>query len=203
MGYRSKLGRIAKSERTKFMGKSYDECQSILEGLHPDENYVSLYYPPEHQQLIELGKYCDFDIQPEDFYDGFNIMEECETEFHILTKEGLHQIIKEYHLKIQENYDRMVQALESPDSMEPWEHRETDPLTFLKRRAREWNLEENEAYLNSPHAIEMYPYHLNREPEKRDGFIVQSWQYEYQIFNLTFIYSTFDWENDYLIYSAW
>jgi len=28
-------------------------------------------------------------------------------------------------------------------------------------------------------------------------------QYEYAIFNLVYIYRTFDWENDYLIYSGW
>jgi hypothetical protein len=201
MGYRTKLGRIAKEERTQFMGKSCDECQRILDDRYPDENYVSLYYPPAHTQLIELGKYCQFEVQPEPFYNGFNIQEECETEFHILTKEGLHQIIREYHQKVHENYKTMLASVENPDLINRWD--DNDPKQFLERRVREWDLEQNEAYLNAPHPIEMYPYYLNQPADKRDGFIAQSWQFEYQVFNLTFIYSTFDWDNDYLIYSAW
>lgn len=45
------------------------------------------------------------------------------------------------------------------------------------------------------------PYYLDED--NTDGEIVSSWKIEYAIFNLVYIYRTFDWKNDYLIYSGW
>ena len=64
-----------------------------------------------------------------------------------------------------------------------------DVQVFINSKAREWG----NKFLN--------PYYLDEETT--DGAIVKSWEYEYAIFNLVYIYRTFDWENDYLIYSAW
>ena len=198
MGYRSRLGRVAKKDRDCYMGKSHDECEQLLEDSFPAGDSGALYRPYFHEQFIELGKYCQFDIAPEPFYTGFNIEETEESEFHILTKDGLKQIIREYHDNVQKNYEEHVANLEGDDP-----RKREDALQFLKNRAREWNLEQNEMYLTARHPFEMYPYYLDTEESKRDGFIARSWNYEYQVFNLTYIYSSFDWENDYLIYSAW
>lgn len=45
------------------------------------------------------------------------------------------------------------------------------------------------------------PYYLDQD--KTDGMISGSWKIEYAIFNLTYIYRTFDFKKDLLIYSAW
>ena len=197
MGYRSRLGRVAKVDRERYMGLSHEASEELLEESFPAGDSGALYRPYFHEQVIELGKYCQFEIAPEPFYTGFDIGVE-ESEFHILSKAGLKQIIREYHENVQKNYEDHVAALEGDD-----ERLRMDALQFLKGRARDWNLQDSDKYLEAPHPFEMMPYYLDREESKRDGFIASSWQYEYQIFNLTYIYSTFDWENDYLIYSAW
>ena len=197
MGYRSRLGRVAKVERDRYLNRSHEDCTEILEQRYPNE-CPALYRPPFHEQFIELGKYCEFAITPEPFYNGFNLEEAEECEFHILTKDGLKQIIREYHDNVQKNYEEHVAALEGDDPLA-----KEVALQFLKDRAREWNIEQTDRYLEAPHPFEMMPYYLDTEENKRDGSIARSWQYEYQIFNLTYIYSSFDWENDFLIYSAW
>lgn len=45
------------------------------------------------------------------------------------------------------------------------------------------------------------PYWLDED--STDGFISRSWKYEYAIFNLVYIYRSFDFENDFLIFSGW
>lgn len=198
MGYRSRLGRVKKTERDKFMGLSHDEADETLEEYF-DPNSArdagALYRPYFHEQFIELGKYCQFDIAPEPFYDGFNIQEECEAEFHILTKQGLKQIIREYHKAVEEHYQELRTKMDSNDPNDIH-----DVKIFLSNRQREWDLEKSDSYA---HVCEMSPYYLDSDDSKRDGFIARSWNYEYQVFNLSYIYSTFDWDNDYLIYSAW
>jgi hypothetical protein len=169
MGYRSRLGKVNKKEKDKFTGKSYEEvCEMLPDTCTP-------YFPEFHTQLYELGKYFDFTKGTTPFYD-FDIEEECEAEFFIMTKEQLKELIEEYHDLVYQNYEKLAQG-------------KGDAQSFLESRAREWCGK----YLS--------PYYLDEE--KTDGAIVSSWQYEYAIFNLVYIYRTFDWEQDYLIYSAW
>ena len=170
MGYRSRLGKICKAERDKYKNKTYEEAQQIV----GEDN--SLYYPPEHKELYEIGKYADYNKGLEAFY-NFDIYKMCESEFHIMTKENLLEIIRDYHKKIYQGYKELEEGKDSSE--------------FIKSRVREWGR----------NGFDIQPYYLDQK--KTDGEIVRSWQYEYAIFNLVYIYRTFDWENDYLIYSAW
>lgn len=133
------------------------------------------YRPNSYTQLYEIGKYVDHNDGFESFYD-FDIEKETECEFHIMPKESLQALIHEYHEMIYNHYERLCQGKE-------------DIQRFLASRAREWCSK----FLD--------PYYLDQE--HTDGEIVASWQYEYAIFNLVYIYRTFDWDNDYLIYSGW
>lgn len=170
MGYRGRLGKIKKTIRDKYFGKSYNEVESML------NDNESPYRLDSHTQLYELGKYIEYNEDFEPFY-SFDIYEECESEFHIMKKEDLKNIIEDYHNKILEYYKDLKEGNEDID-------------VFLNGKINEWN---------SP--FNLRPYYLDQE--KTDGFIVSSWKYEYAIFNLVYIYRSFDWENDFLIYSAW
>lgn len=173
MGYRARLGRVEKTEKARFAGKTCEEAEEMME-----ESY-SCYRPGFHFELYELGKYCEFDIKPESFYD-FDVEKECECEFHILSKDGLKQIIAEYHEKVASNYREISEKGE-------WRQ-------FIESRNREWNKKSSYG---------MLPYKLDEDPQRGDGNLINSWQYEYGIFELVSIYRTFDWEKNYLIYSAW
>lgn len=169
MGYRARLGKIPKKEKDKFDGKNYDESKKLLsEGRR-------IHTPDSYTQLIELGKYFNFKKGEINFY-SFDIYKECESEFYIMTKENLKELIYDYHENIHIMYERLAKGLD-------------DRQKFLNSKVREWD----NKFID--------PYYLDEEDT--DGEIVKSWSYEYSIFNLVYIYRTFDWKNDYLIYSAW
>ena len=44
-----------------------------------------------------------------------------------------------------------------------------------------------------------YPYNIEDDTER----IVNSWLYEYSAFELTRLYKTFDWDNNYLLFYGW
>jgi hypothetical protein len=169
MSYRSRLGKIAKTEKEKYKGKSYEEVAAMM-----GEDFVC-YRPNAHTELFELGKYFEFTKGKINFYD-FDIEEEEDCEFYIMSKEDLKELIYDYHELIYNMYERLAKGKD-------------DVQTFINGKAIEWC---------GKFSI---PYYLDEETT--DGEIVKSWKYEYSIFNLVYIYRTFDWENDYLIYSAW
>lgn len=176
MGYRVRLGKIPKSVREKYAGKTYDQLAEMYgEHLSGEDSYFPAAYPPEHTQLYEIGKYVDYNKHTEPFYD-FDL-HECE--FHIMSEEGLRYIISEYHKEIYEFYR----------DMKPEEY-----AGHIRMKALRWNPDPEENF-------GVFPYYMDEE--HTDGFIVRSWSMEYAIFNIVYIYKTFDWENDYLIYSGW
>jgi len=174
MGYRSRLGAVEKIYKRRCSGCTYEQVDMFC-----GKNKTP-YYPKFHTKLFELGKYFD---QPEyltPFYD-FDIEELAESEFSILSKEGLKQIIAEYHDNIAMMYE---EAFESKENA--CEH--------ISSKVRVWSKVSYAKY-------GMLPYNLDQI--KSDGEIANSWLYEYAIFNLIYIYRTFDFDKNYLIYSAW
>ena len=174
MGYRSRLGRVSKTMKRRCSGLDYGQAD-ILAG-----DNQSPYYPEFHTELFELGKYFDSPDDLTEFYD-FDMYKEAESEFSVLSKKGLKKIIEMYHDNIAMMYH---EASESKDNA----------CKHIERKVRVWS-----KYSYSKHGL--LPYYLDEESS--DGEIVNSWDYEYAIFNLVHIYRTFDWEKDYLIYSAW
>lgn len=137
--------------------------------------YESPASPKVHEELFEIGKYFHYESEhKKPFYPDPEILKYFESEFEILEKEGLKGIIQWYHNKIIEVFSVSDEEL----------------LTGAKKKLEVWN-----------NKFDLLPYWLDEE--RTDGAIVRSWLYEYAIFNLVHIYRTFDWENDYLIYSAW
>ena len=176
MGYRSRLGRIPKTEREKYVGKT---CKEVFylgsEGPVP-------YRPPGYEQLYEIGKTA---LRPKDmseFY-SFDLYDAAEYEFFILSKSGMLEIIEAYHSWILEMYTELESGTDE------------DRKRFIASKVRKWGDDSSK--------FGICPYYLDEPTENCDGFLVRSWNYEYAIFNLVHIYRTFDWENDYLIFSAW
>jgi len=177
MGYRLRLGKIPKRMKDFCEGKSFDELLEIC----GDQSVV--YGLPDYEQIYELGKYFDFKDGMSDFF-SFDILEESECEFKIVSKDGLKKIIGYYHKQTLEYHEKLLKEMESGGEF-------PITLSYLSQKVLEW----------SDNAFDVKPYYLDEE--NTDGFIVRSLSMEYGIFNLVFIYKTFNWENDYLIYSGW
>ncbi|MGF1781122.1 hypothetical protein [Vibrio fluvialis] len=193
MGYRIRLGKIAKTQKALFAGKSHEQCVDLM-----NQN-EALYRLQSHTELYEIGKYFNLDksyLLP--FYD-FDIREAEESDFFILEKEGLLKIIDFYKAETAEYYRDLFQDVAKflPD---PSRHSHGDTLNIkdpdtigrlmamLYSKQNDWNSDLSKV--------------VQLEPGK-DGEITGSWSIEYAIFNLVHILKTFDWENDYLIYSGW
>lgn len=174
MGYRVRLGKVEKTATSElFRNMSLDEIQEYYR-IRDD----SPYRPQCHTELYEIGKYVEYEEGREPFYKNFDVYSEYESEFDILSKDGLRAIIEDYRKNIHEFYkDLLNKSLEHKDS-------------FIESQICEW---EGKFFI---------PYYLD-EGIKTDGFLVKSWKLEYAIFNLVYIYRTFSWDDDYLIYSAW
>lgn len=184
MGYRSRLGKIKKTEREKIKGKTAEEIRV----MYKDRDDAP-YRPDEHVELYELGKYIEYshDNEYEQYYD-FNVYKEYESEFFILTKEDLKCIIDDYHEIVKNMYAEYFRIIETGKDEEN-EYGVGKLLGYFRQKKSEWN-----------RSYKLAPYNLKGF---EIGDIVGSWLYEYAIFNLVDIYCKFDWENDYLIYSAW
>ena len=143
------------------------------EKFNQHENHAS-YRPDVYQELYEIGKYVHFSDKMEDFY-NFSLEE---VEFKVCTKEDLKRIIQWYHDEILEYY----QSLGTSKGADFDSHKRT--------MLSEWN-----------RSFKSAPYFLDED--YTDGYIARSWKLEYTIFNLVYIYRTFDFDKEYLIYSGW
>lgn len=178
MGYRVRLGQIPKEVKEKVVGKTYKEVVEIF-------GTTAIYRELEgYEQLYEIGKYVDYSEGREPFFD-FDVYEEVESEFDILTKEGLAIIIDKYRIGIADYYKEMHEKMLS---LTPAVIREVQ--NHFRSYTQEWD-----------DSYDIKPYYLDEE--KSDGEISSSWKSEYAIFNLVYIYRTFDWDKNYLIYSGW
>jgi hypothetical protein len=166
--------RLGKIPKTEKQKYSGMTEDDVWALLEPQDD--APYRPPNHTELYELGKYVNYADHVSNFYD----FELGDCEFWIMSKDGLLAIIQDYHKKIHDHYKDLLEEKE-------------DRENFLRSRVREWDAPEKNFGIR--------PYYLDEEHV--DGEVVRSWQYEYAIFNLTYIYRHFDWENDYLIYSGW
>ena len=177
MGYRIRLGRIPKEMKETCKGLNVDDLQKHC--TKDDSYYWGL---NGYEELYEVGKNVGFEEHRIPFFD-FDTFEVSEAEFDILSKEGLKAIIDWYHTQTHEYFDEVHADLKAGNLEKA--------LEYFYSMEREWK----------PNEWRVKPYYLDQE--KTDGEIVRSWKIQYCVFNIIHIYRTFDWENDYLIYSGW
>ncbi len=210
MGYRLRLGRFPKDIwETYVKDKDYTQVVKYLETMScvdenwSDEHYKPLYIPPKYEQLYEIGKYVDYKEGRTPFYS----FELGEDEFEIMSKEGLKVIIEDYHNSVKEFYTKRFNSLGGKEAMD------INLLKILRDKRKKYYPLDKHAFhdilcdqyamLNEWDSKWTIPYYLDEPEKEKDGAIVRSWKMEYAIFNLVYIYQTFDWENDLLIYSGW
>lgn len=195
MGYRLRLGKIDKAQADLFRHlpreeRGWDDPQESPQD--PDDSDYTPYYPFGHTQLYEIGKYYNLSPDLKDpFYTSFDVIREYESDFHIIGKEGLKAIIEDYRQMIIEGLEEDLNA-EVPEHLQGEITKEDLLKRVLQEELDRWNK-----------SFGLRMYYLDEKPEQSDGKITPCWNLKYAIFNLVHIYRTFDWENDYLIYSGW
>jgi len=173
MGYRNYLGKVKKSKHDELGSLTNDQLVNLYGDVENNGDYVDVKEITDHVKLYELGKYCDFDItKTTKRFFKEKLPYEDDCEFIIASKEFLESIIEDYKKYIINFYTNIQN-----NSEEKKEY-------YFKNKITEW--------------VTLNPYNLDLDNDT----IVDSWKYEYAIFELVRIYKTFDWKNYLLIYSG-
>lgn len=184
MSFRYYLGKVPKKKRDELKAKSVAQLEKYVE-----DDCVRPYMIAK--KVYELGS--DFNEKElRKFYLPFftnkathKELSTGEEQFIILTKEGFLKLIDMYHEKIAEfckNQEESVKKL-IEGKLDPYESAKLqDSMRF---KTIEWTDKKKMDYL---------PYNLTDK-----DCLVNSWKYEYAIFELVNIYKKFNFEKDYLI----
>ena len=174
MGYRVKLGSLPKSTETnKLRDMTPEEALSFY-----DYRLDACYRPEELTHLYEIGKSVSYvNGTFEAFHNKFDCYEWHEAEMYILTKESLITIIQQQEKEVADYYKRLLDE-KDPDEIH----------SYLFGKSNTWR---NKFFSSIQYE------------EDKDGEMTRSWYTDYAIFNLVYILKTFDFENNYLIYSGW
>lgn len=209
MGYRLRIGKISKIAHEKYKDLETEEDVRRVAGLSEGEGVYRCL--PEYTELYEIGKYVDHSVNTIPFF-KFDLPE---NDFSIASREWLLDLIEQYRVKIHAWYDFLNQAIiekRIPKGCSvPSECKTINGAMYSLNK----EFVEDSAY--GPHSpvAELYgqiekrvtlwsekfvkPYVLEEDSKE----LTNDWSYEYAIFNLLHILHTFDWENDYMIYSGW
>lgn len=174
MGYRNYIGKITKKNYDKVKDLKKEEIFKEDEVLEFDKDFV---------ELIELGKYRD--IIDEKFCKPFFSNKETQAEilidqeYFIVGKEYILSLIKEFKDRVNYHLNKIKDAIKNKD---------ISKIQNLLNSELSFKILDLEDIDNSTII------------ENKNLLIRDSWLYEYSMFQLIYIYKTFDWENDLLIY---
>jgi len=188
MGYRIKLSRLPKSCVNKYNKLSFKTLEEIT-NVEEDDSFRAL---PEQKELLTLqvdlnDKFFSDFVTP--FFKNFELREYNGNCFALLSKKGLFEVIELYNKSIVSLLDEQIKHIE--------EGNQDITLFNIKKKKEKWEFE------IAGRKFRPYRIEDNQNKDYLDGSIVSDGSVEYQIFNVVFIYNTFDWENYELIISGW
>ena len=216
MGYRTYLGIIKKTQLEDLL--SCKTCGDLCDvykkynwdySCEEEDGNAWWYFPVyglDYRAKFEFGKYAslgdEFDnelheIFPEDhpLHSKFE-----EHDFWYGDEKLFLAAIENYRHKVRDYFEDLLKESPKEDSWESYEYRILSDkekanwrnqriLTEIADKAREWGDEKCLQW-------KLFPYNLNKE----NDHIVESWLYEYEVFELVRLYKTFDQETEALIY---
>lgn len=220
MGYRTYIGSMPKRDYNKIKSMSIEQLiEHYKLEVDEDKNYLGMSVYDFGKTLYEFGKYTDFDPPKKSLQTFFKNKElnkyfTEEHDFNIVTKEFLEYIIESYKKRISDYYNDMMNPFfGSKDNLMDREK----PCNFLNSIKTDYGYptdnitfdfsiitqeEQNALFKIIEHVKSMRtewtcltPFNL----ERGDG-IIESWKYEYGVFELVRIYKSFDWKRNVMIY---
>ena len=129
-------------------------------------------YDEEIQEIYEFGKYVDAELR--DGLITIKDMDDEDCEFQIIDIESLVPIITHYASK----FSTFLESLKD-NTNDVYNHQ-----TYIEEQITRWSKPDT------------YIYNLNKNKEN----LVNSWEYQYEIFDLIRIYKTFDTEKYHLLW---
>jgi hypothetical protein len=178
MGYRNYLGKISIDKYNEIKNLNKEELLSYHK-LDEDDYLSRREFISE---VYELGKYVDNfsnDLKSPFFLrEELNLRYNEDSELYLVEKKFFLEVINYYKRKIQTFYAEYAKGIRE-------DNKETISKAnrHIERMSLEWNSFDNTV--------------INLDnPEQITG----SWMYEYAIFQLVYLYNTFNWETDKLVY---
>lgn len=182
MGYRYYFGKISKKEGDILRQMKYPELLKKYGKGFEEDKYVTNHHLFE--EIHEFGKYYDPAVEIIEKAKCFFLDLETHQKFNseydtwLVDKEVFLIVIEYCRKRVIDYYERLLKDDISKEYLQ----------NEIKGNLREWK-----------NQYGVLPYNLNLEQEN----IVDSWRYEYVVFELVRLYKTFDFEKNYLIFYAW
>ena len=220
MGYRTYIGLIPKREYNKIKRLSIDELYQFYEKNRYDEDSVSVY--DLGKKLYEFGKYTDFEPPKKSVKNFFTNKEtqkyfESDCEINIVTKEFFEYIIMGYAERVRNIYKEINEVFFNENGRPKSELIKTMKVEYdyPKNKTRfDFSVVTEEEQDILPKVFEhirsmgqewgvgsWFKDHLPFDLGLTiDSTVSNSWKYEYAIFELVYIYKTFDWKRNHLYY---
>jgi hypothetical protein len=208
MGYRLYLGKIPKNGMRKYRKATQAElAREFREEGDSESEYFSVTSFPHLTELHELGKYVDFSTGKK--YKKFFSFEDPDSEFIVVDKQFLADIIEDYRKNTHEMFVKqnalLTKIMKGNKTLEVV----VEELTHLSKQP-EYSNEDAETLMSLRHRLGMlefewsivdgHPHMYDLEGKRRTEPMNTSWRYEYAIFNLIYIYKTFDFKKNYMVY---
>jgi hypothetical protein len=206
MSYRYRFAKANKEFVNKILGMSVEELIAFTQTHNPDAYEEIEDTPPwfncwnifQQEEIFDFGDcpvHQAISNSSKDLFERNQKVGEyfSENEMRMCDKNTLLQAIDALRALIASHFKELA---EDENAARAYCHKRAEDWMLISEIFSEFNISESrKTQLNSAH----YPYDID---EDSDG-IVQSGLYEYAIFELVYIYKTFDWENNYLLFYGW
>lgn len=206
MGYRNYFAIIEKDKVDKVINASHDEqmqfIAEVIRGDYSDPDYAEKVVQEhlerdvvdwymlknylEPKEIVECGKYFDYDTSEK-------IKEDCkdfsddDTEFCIVKPESLLVCADHYRKNTINYYKNVIRSFDMTDEecendKELGYHRPNLTSAF---RSQIYDLEKLE---------------ITKEKVLEKEMLIDTWEYEYDMFNMIHMYKNIDWDKYYLVW---
>ena len=121
------------------------------------------------------------------------LYEDPDCDYYSITKEGFKQIILAYRKRIIDYHRQALENHQNPDKKKEYGKYSGTPFELVQDELREWEGEWKDS------CDKETQYFCIRLDDKNPNEISGSWKYKYAIFDMIFVYRTFDWENSTMV----
>ena len=209
MGYRNYFAIIEKEEADKVLNLSHEEqmkltAEQVREewaGSDEEEEQVAKYLKNDildtyalrrhlkPEEIIECGKYFDYDVAQKIKEDCRDYSDE-DTEFCIVKPEALLIAADYYRNATVRYYENVIRSFDMTDE----ECEEDKDMSYQRP-----NL-----VSSFRHQIyDLKSLKIDKESVLKKKTLMDTWQYEYDMFNLLHMYKNIDWDKYYLIWQGY